>query len=201
MIKDINDNIYALIGDKGTPIGLRANIMANYGSLGLNDKIFYVDIAACIGCRSCETACKQQNDLPAGIQWRKIVDWEGEIENKTALISVPIFCQHCDDPPCVKVCPRGALRKRPQDGIVESDTDRCIGCRFCMWVCPFGAIQVQAGKVQKCSLCIGSQEAELLPACVESCPVSALHFDTISEISKLINCRISKAAVRRMRNK
>jgi len=85
---------------------------------------------------------------------------------------------HCTDPACIRTCPADALSKRPEDGIVVVDKDKCIGCRTCQKSCPFGAPQFGAdGKMQKCDMCMN--EADLtkeLPPCVETCPTKALQF-------------------------
>jgi phenylacetyl-CoA:acceptor oxidoreductase subunit 1 len=96
------------------------------------------DLRRCVGCQTCTAACKQANATPPGVQWRRVVDLEvGEYpEVKRAF--VPVGCMHCDDPPCMHVCPSTATRKRP-DGIVTVDYDLCIGCAYCAVACPYQA--------------------------------------------------------------
>jgi phenylacetyl-CoA:acceptor oxidoreductase subunit 1 len=96
------------------------------------------DLRRCVGCQTCTAACKQANATPPGVQWRRVVDLEvGEYpEVKRAF--VPVGCMHCDDPPCMHVCPSTATRKRP-DGIVTIDYDLCIGCGYCAVACPYQA--------------------------------------------------------------
>ena len=96
------------------------------------------DLRRCVGCQTCTAACKQANATPPGVQWRKVVDLEvGEYpEVKRAF--VPVGCMHCDDPPCMHVCPSTATRKRA-DGIVTVDYDLCIGCAYCAVACPYQA--------------------------------------------------------------
>jgi formate dehydrogenase iron-sulfur subunit len=92
---------------------------------------------------------------------------------------VLVFCNHCDDPPCTRVCPTQATWKRP-DGIVMMDWHRCIGCRYCMVACPFGIPKFEweesLGRIRKCTFCVDRQEEGLEPACAAACPTGALMF-------------------------
>lgn len=96
------------------------------------------DLRRCVGCQTCTAACKHANATPPGVQWRRVLDIEvGEYpEVKRAF--VPTGCMHCDDPPCMHVCPTTATRKRA-DGIVTIDYDLCIGCAYCAVACPYDA--------------------------------------------------------------
>ena len=96
------------------------------------------DLRRCVGCQTCTAACKQANATPPGVQWRRVLDMEvGEYpEVKRAF--VPVGCMHCEDPPCMHVCPTTATKKRP-DGIVTIDYDLCIGCAYCAVACPYQA--------------------------------------------------------------
>ncbi len=103
-----------------------------------------IDLSRCIGCWTCAVGCKAENDEPIGIWWNRILTNGGkEMDTPSgtypdiSMSYMPINCQHCDNAPCVKVCPVGALRKR-EDGIVFLDWDRCIGCRYCLIACPYG---------------------------------------------------------------
>jgi phenylacetyl-CoA:acceptor oxidoreductase subunit 1 len=96
------------------------------------------DLRRCVGCQTCTAACKQANATPPGVQWRRVLDLElGEYPHVKRAF-VPIGCMHCDDPPCMHVCPSTATRKRA-DGIVTIDYDLCIGCGYCMVACPYEA--------------------------------------------------------------
>ena len=103
--------------------------MAKYGMV--------IDLDRCIGCRACMEACKVENSTPESSQWMYVFRLEeGEFpETRTSFLPRP--CQHCDNAPCVKVCPVGARFKR-EDGIVLTDYERCIGCRYCEVACPYG---------------------------------------------------------------
>lgn len=99
---------------------------------------FAIDQRTCIGCHACTVACKTEHEVPLGQfrTWVKYVD-SGEFPNTTRSFGV-MRCNHCTDAPCVKICPTGALFKR-DDGIVDFDNERCIGCKSCMQACPYDA--------------------------------------------------------------
>ena len=159
------------------------------------------DLRRCVGCQTCTVACKQKNGTPPGVQWRKVLDLEmGEYPSvKRAFL--PVGCMHCEDPPCVHVCPSTATRKRP-DGIVTIDPDLCIGCAYCAVACPYDARAKVDGVATKCTFCVERIDAglargqtpgidpEATPACVTSCIAGALHFgdrdDPQSNVSQLL---------------
>jgi Fe-S-cluster-containing dehydrogenase component len=122
----------------------------------------------CLGCKACEIACKNENQTPVGINWRKV--------NKiTPELSLSISCNHCDNPECFRVCPERAFTKR-QDGIVQINERLCTGCQLCVTACPYGAPQFdfETQKVSKCQMCFPRQEKGLTTACVEACTTGAL---------------------------
>lgn len=111
--------------------------MTRYGML--------IDLSRCVGCQSCAVGCKVENDEPLGIWWNRILTVGGsEIDQPSGdfpyvqMHYLPLACQHCDNAPCVKVCPVDATYTRQSDGVVLIDYDRCIGCRYCMAACPYG---------------------------------------------------------------
>jgi dimethyl sulfoxide reductase iron-sulfur subunit len=111
--------------------------MTRYGML--------IDLSRCVGCQSCAVGCKVENNEPLGIWWNRILTVGGnEIDQPTGTFPdlemhyLPLACQHCENAPCVKVCPVVATYKRQSDGVVLIDYDRCIGCRYCMAACPYG---------------------------------------------------------------
>jgi phenylacetyl-CoA:acceptor oxidoreductase subunit 1 len=96
------------------------------------------DLRRCVGCQTCNAACKVANNTPPWVQWRWVVDFEiGEYPDVWRAF-VPVGCQHCDEPPCVEVCPTGATWRR-KDGIVIIDYDKCMGCSYCTVACPYQA--------------------------------------------------------------
>lgn len=96
-----------------------------------------IDLERCMGCRACMEACKVENDTPEGAFWMYVFRFEEGEYPAVELSFLPRPCQHCDNPPCVKVCPVGARHKQ-EDGLVLTDFDRCIGCRYCEVACPYG---------------------------------------------------------------
>ena len=96
------------------------------------------DLRRCVGCQTCTAACKHANATPPGVQWRRVLDMEVGEYPSVKRVFVPTGCMHCDDPPCMHVCPTTATRKRA-DGIVTIDYDLCIGCAYCAVACPYDA--------------------------------------------------------------
>lgn len=100
--------------------------------------VMVADLRRCVGCQTCAAACKLANATPPGVQWRRVVDMEVGSYPDVQRVFVPTGCQHCDDPPCMSVCPSTATRKR-RDGIVTIDYEICIGCGYCAVACPYEA--------------------------------------------------------------
>ena len=96
------------------------------------------DLRRCVGCQTCTAACKHTNATPPGVQWRRVLDMEFGEYPQVKRVFVPVGCQHCEDPPCMVVCPTTATRQRI-DGIVTIDYDLCIGCSYCAVACPYQA--------------------------------------------------------------
>ncbi len=97
-----------------------------------------IDLTKCVGCNSCTAACKHANATPPDVQWRRVLDMEVGEYPAVKRVFVPVGCMHCEDPPCMHVCPSTATRKRA-DGIVTIDYDLCIGCSYCAVACPYDA--------------------------------------------------------------
>ncbi len=173
-----------------------------------------IDLDTCVGCHACVVSCKGWNtenygapladadaygDNPLGAFLNRVHSYEGETETGDAqVVHFPKSCLHCDDAPCVTVCPTGASYKRVEDGIVLVNESTCIGCGLCAWACPYGAReQDPAEKVmKKCTLCVDRiynenlPEVDRVPACVRTCPAGARHFgdlgDPESGVSRLV---------------
>lgn len=176
-----------------------------------------IDLNRCVGCQTCVNACKMQNNVPMGMLWNRVLTQgseevdgvEGIFPNVTKKY-IPISCQHCENAPCVKVCPVEATYKDDK-GRVLIDYERCIGCRYCMAACPYnvrvfnweeakripghniGDSRVptrKVGVVEKCTMCSERTDDGLDPMCVVCCPAEARIFgdldDPESLVSKLI---------------
>jgi Fe-S-cluster-containing dehydrogenase component/formate-dependent nitrite reductase membrane component NrfD len=152
---------------------------------------FAIDQRTCIGCHACTVACKTEHEIPVGQfrTWVKYVD-TGEWPSSSRAFGV-MRCNHCTDAPCVKICPTKALFKR-DDGIVDFDRDRCIGCKSCMQACPYDAIYIDEDShtAAKCNYCAHRVDDGLEPACVVVCPTHSIWAgdldDPTSGIAKLI---------------
>ncbi len=153
---------------------------------------FAIDQNTCIGCHACTVACKTEHEIPVGQfrTWVKYVD-SGEFPTTTRDFGV-MRCNHCTDAPCVTICPTKALFKR-DDGIVDFDRDRCIGCKACMQGCPYDAIYIdsETHTAAKCNFCAHRVDQDLEPACVTVCPTHSIWVgdleDPESGISQLVN--------------
>ncbi len=153
----------------------------------ISQKNIFVDLKYCIGCRACEVACKQENNIPVGIKWINVVKIGPRIvEDKLQMDFVPMRCRHCAKPPCVDACPETAISKRP-DGIVLIDQELCTGCMVCAEACPFGSIQLnpETKSAQKCTLCVHLVDAGREPACVHTCPSKCLYFGDINDLVRI----------------
>jgi Fe-S-cluster-containing dehydrogenase component/formate-dependent nitrite reductase membrane component NrfD len=136
---------------------------------------FVIDQRKCIGCHACTVACKAEHDVPIGVYrtWVKYIE-KGEFPNARRYFLVN-RCNHCDDAPCVAICPTKALYKR-DDGIVDFDASRCIGCKSCMQACPYDALYIDpySHTAAKCNYCAHRTELGMEPACVVVCPERAI---------------------------
>jgi Fe-S-cluster-containing dehydrogenase component/formate-dependent nitrite reductase membrane component NrfD len=136
---------------------------------------FVIDHRKCIGCHACTVACKEENQVPLGAfrTWVKYVE-KGTFPHTRRYFSV-LRCNHCDDAPCVTICPTVALYRRP-DGVVDFDGARCIGCKSCMQACPYDALYIDptTNTAAKCNYCAHRLEVGLEPACVIVCPEQAI---------------------------
>jgi DMSO reductase iron-sulfur subunit len=143
---------------------------------------FHFDMTKCIGCRSCEIACNEQNGNPADIRWRRIGEIEGGEYPDTLRHYLSMGCNHCLDADCVRGCPVEAYTKDPVTGIVLHSADACIGCQYCVWNCPYSVPQFNAarGVVGKCDMCHGRLTDGLEPACVNACPEAAIEIEIVN---------------------
>jgi len=154
---------------------------------------FHVDMSLCTGCKACMVACKDKHDLDVGVNWRRVVEYTGgewvkdgdAFRQSIFCYYVSISCNHCIDPICVESCPTTAMHKE-ENGVVSLDQDKCVGCRYCQWGCPFGAPQYdrKKGQMTKCDFCMDYLAGRQDPACVAACPTRALHFGELEALEK-----------------
>lgn len=154
---------------------------------------FYFQQERCIGCFTCQIACKDKNDLAVGQNFRRVNEFTGGgyrqagkgLVNDVYAYWLSISCNHCAAPACVERCPTGAMKKR-SDGIVFIDQTKCIGCRRCVISCPYGAPQYdpQIGKTGKCDLCKDLIAKGEKPVCVAGCPMRVLDYGKVDELKK-----------------
>lgn len=153
-----------------------------------------IDVRKCIGCQACTVSCSLENAPPIGQFRTTVLQYEVDYDDDSAnpaMFSLPRLCNHCDNPPCVPVCPVQATFQR-EDGLVLVDNERCVGCGYCVQACPYDArfMNQETQTADKCTFCEHRLDAGLLPACVESCVggarVSGNLLDPDSEVSRLI---------------
>ena len=151
---------------------------------------FTFDASACSGCKACQIACKDKNNLPTGVLWRRVFEVSGGTwtqqddawTNNVFSYNLSIACNHCEHPKCAGVCPTDAYVTRA-DGIVYIDESKCMGCGYCSWACPYAAPRYnpQLGHMTKCNFCMDNLDAGLPPACVAACPMRVLDFVTVGD--------------------
>lgn len=154
---------------------------------------FYIDTASCSGCKTCQVACQDKNDLDPGLLWRKVIEIEGgEWENdRDAWTQYPfayhisMACNHCSDPLCVDACPTQAMHVTDK-GTVSVDQEKCIGCSYCTWACPYDAPRLDhnTGRMTKCDMCYDRIINNERPVCVDACPMRALDFGYMDELQE-----------------
>ncbi|HHJ21217.1 MAG TPA: 4Fe-4S dicluster domain-containing protein [Gammaproteobacteria bacterium] len=138
----------------------------------------------CIGCRTCEIACKDKNGLEAGPRFRRVQYVEGGTYPDVYAYKINVSCNHCGKPACLPACPTGAIFKRKKDGIVDIDSSLCIGCRRCEAACPYGAPQYDPDEqvVKKCNMCVDEIDAGRKPYCVDACLMRVLDIGPIDQL-------------------
>ena len=199
------------VQDTSPPVRVRAR----QGETLAKQLALVIDLNVCVGCQACVTSCKQWNtsgsagplaDLnayganPTGTFFNRVQTYEAGEFPGTDTIHFPKSCLHCEDPPCVPVCPTGASYKRAEDGIVLVDYDKCIGCKYCAWACPYGARELDEERqvMTKCTLCVDRvydpllPEADRQPACVQACPTNARLFGDIKDPESVVSKAIAE---------
>ena len=186
--------------------------MARYGMV--------IDTFRCVGCHSCSVACKSMNNLPVGIWWNRVMTKggkfmdcpEGEYPSSLKMMFIPVSCQHCENPACVKVCPVGATYKDPETGVTRQDYDKCIGCRMCIAACPYTGVRSfnweepkydvdfqmgdieaplhQKHAVEKCTFCYQRLSLGKEPACMVLCPGRARFWGDLDDPDSVPNQKL-----------
>jgi formate dehydrogenase iron-sulfur subunit len=175
---------------------------------------FLCDAERCIECNACVTACKNEHEVPWGVNRRRVITLNDGLPGEK---SISVACMHCTDAPCKAVCPVDCFYTTP-DGVVLHDKDLCIGCGYCFYACPFGAPQFPKdgafgtrGKMDKCTFCAGGPEADFsdeeftqygrnrlaegkLPLCAEMCSTKALLAGDADEVADLFRERVIRRA-------
>ena len=176
---------------------------------------FYTDTTVCIGCKACEVACKEWNQLPAtnggvrelsgdsydntqrldGIHWRHVKFIEQFSADRVAgrWLMMSDVCKHCAQAGCLEVCPTGAIIRTEFDTVVIQ-SDVCNGCRDCIAACPFGVIDLNpvSNTAQKCTLCYDRLQAGMQPACSQACPTKSIQFGPIRELRQRAESRVQQ---------
>ncbi len=197
-------------------LGEARAVMAQATTTTVEPMGFFTDTTVCIGCKACEVACKEWNQLPArgdgganlemsglsydntlrldGTTWRhvKFIEQFPEPYNGRWLMMSDV-CKHCVQAPCLEVCPTGAIIRTEFDTVViQSDT--CNGCRDCIAACPFGVIDINhvSNTAQKCTLCYDRTSVGLEPACSKACPTDSIQFGPIAELQERAQRRVEQ---------
>ncbi len=170
----------------------------------------YIDTTTCIGCKACEVACQEWNDLPP-VQtqqvgtyqtlptlhpdyWNLIRFDERDFDGGLVWLMRKDQCMHCDEPGCLAACPAPGAIVQYENGIVDVNPDNCIGCKYCETGCPFDVprFSLKTGKMAKCTLCVDRVAVGLEPACIKACPTGCLHFGTKPDMLQLAHERVSQ---------
>ena len=176
---------------------------------------FYTDSTVCIGCKACEVACKEWNQLPArnggvvemsgdsydntrrlsGTNWRhvKFIEQFNEDRSEARWLMISDVCKHCAQAPCLEVCPTNAIIRTEFDTVVIM-SNACNGCRLCIAACPFGVIDINpaSNTAQKCTLCYDRLQAGMEPACSQACPTDSIQFGPIRELKHKAEARVKQ---------
>ncbi|MEC4271809.1 4Fe-4S dicluster domain-containing protein [Adlercreutzia sp. R25] len=144
---------------------------------------FYFRESACTGCRVCQIACQDRNDLPVNVAVRKVATFTSGSYPQAQFYHYSAACNHCADPACAAACPTGATQKS-DDGTVYRDKETCIGCGSCVSACPYGhpMVDEEAGVSVRCDSCKAFRDNGENPVCVDACPMRALEFGDIEEL-------------------
>src|SRR5437764_2951620 len=167
---------------------------------------FFTDTTVCIGCKACEVACKQWNQLPddgfifSGASYDNTLELSASTWRHVAFVEQPgrwlmlsDVCKHCVRAGCLESCPTGAIVRTEFDSVYVQP-DICNGCGYCVVNCPFGVIdrQEEDGRAWKCTLCYDRQKENLTPACAKACPTESIQFGDVDELRERADTRLAQ---------
>ena len=162
-------------------------------------KFIVVDETRCLACKQCVTECalahSDSESFVDAVAVGQRLTSRVHVEAGGADVAIPIQCRHCEDAPCMMVCPTEAISRCESDGPVLIAADQCIGCRSCLLACPFGIIEMSfdGAAAVKCDLCIQRTSQGEAPACVEACPTKAIRY---CELDDMVKARRREAALK-----
>jgi formate dehydrogenase iron-sulfur subunit len=196
----VSDLDHVIADEAELTAGVRIRPGRSYG--------FFTDTTLCIGCKACEVACKEWNNLPAdnlGLtghsydnttklsadSWRHVMFIESRVRDdisqpfQSGWLMMSDVCKHCHNAPCLEACPTGALFRTEFDTVVVQQ-DICNGCGYCVPACPFGVVDISLldGKAHKCTLCYDRLKGGLEPACAKACPTDSIQFGELSQLQE-----------------
>lgn len=176
----------AAVGDAATASGTSSDHVPHWGMV--------VDLRKCIGCQACTVACIMENDVPddafrTHVSVYEVIKDGGD----PAMVMLPRLCNHCENPPCIPVCPVEATFKA-ENGEVLVNAERCVGCAYCVQACPYDArfINHETQTADKCTFCYHRTQAGLLPACVETCVGGARNFGDLNDPDSAVSEMLAK---------
>lgn len=176
----------------------------------MDRKAIFFDRDRCVGCDACIIACKMKHNAsphpasppqgePKGLSPIRVYQYGPVIKGDRVLqFFQPLSCMHCQDAPCLQACPVGAIFRDPEMDVVLVDREKCIGCKFCLWVCPYGAPHFdEVGKMVKCDMCVDRLRQGEQTACQSACVARAIIVASSEEIAQIQ----AKKAIARIRNR
>jgi Fe-S-cluster-containing dehydrogenase component len=174
----------------------------------MSKRCLVVNLDRCTGCDSCITACKYENQIPLGHFWNHVVTVVSGTFPDTKQYWLPVFCQQCENAACVAVCPTGASYRDEKTGVVLIDKVKCIGCKYCIYACPYGVRQFNDddGVVEKCTLCNhltatsdgvenpldSADPAHAAPPCCHNCPTGARFYGDLDDPQSRASIELAK---------